>query len=148
MSREGRKKVVDKVAAALILQQYLDERQEAARRKMKEETPMKEENDEILEPMDDEEEAQIVELVDEDGNTVQFEHLATIEYEKSYYILLTEVTEDEDADAEVVVMKIAQDEDGNEIYIAEEDEAVEKAVFEKYIALIEDAEEAGDDAEE
>lgn len=88
------------------------------------------------------EENNIVELVDDEtGDTVAFEHLATLEHEGGMYIALMLLDEDhssEDDEGEVVIMKIEQDEDGNECYVYVEDEELQETVFEKFLALMED----------
>ena len=89
-----------------------------------------------------------VELVDDEtGETVVFEHLATLEYDGDMYIalMLPEEAENDDEEDEVIIMMIDQDEDGNECYVSVEDEAVQEAVFEKFLALME--EDDADDAE-
>lgn len=84
----------------------------------------------------------IIELIDEEGEAVQFEHLATIEHEGDYYIVLTELTEEaeaeDDEECDVVIMKIEQDEDGNDVYVYEEDEALQETLFEKFLKMIEE----------
>lgn len=90
----------------------------------------------------------IVELVDDEtGETVVFEHLATLEHEGDMYIalMLPEDVESDDDEGEVIIMKIDQDEDGNECYVSVEDDALQEAVFEKFLALMEEAD--ADDAE-
>ena len=90
----------------------------------------------------------IVELVDDEtGETVVFEHLATLEHEGDMYIalMLPEDVESDDDEGEVIIMKIDQDEDGNECYVSVEDDALQEAVFEKFLALME--EDDTDDAE-
>ena len=132
MHRRERRQTVDKVAAAVILQQWLDSERSAPQPKsyhLKEDTTMEE---------------HIIELIDDaTGESVTFEHLATIEHEGAYYIALTEVTEDEDEseECEVIIMKIDQDEDGNECYVQVEDEDEQQTVFDKFIALMEEEEE-------
>lgn len=88
-----------------------------------------------------EEENNIIELIDENGEAVQFEHLATLEHEGEYYIALMLLDEEhhvEDDEGEVVIMKI-EEEDGEECYVYVEDEAVQEAVFTKFLALMEEA---------
>ena len=90
----------------------------------------------------------IVELVDDEtGESVVFEHLATLEHEGDMYIalMLPEDVESDDDEGEVIIMKIDQDEDGNECYVSVEDDALQEAVFEKFLALMEEAD--ADDAE-
>lgn len=92
-------------------------------------------------------ESNIIELIDEDGESVSFEHLATLEHEGSYYIALMVMDEEgheEDDEGEVVIMKIEQDEDGNECYVYVEDEDVQEAVFDKFLQLMEEEDEDED----
>lgn len=133
MHRAERKQRVDKVAAAIILQQYLDSQKQKP-------LPTGHESEEPDMTMDNE--SNIIELVDENNETVPFEHLATIEHEGDYYIALVPVDEEaeDDEECEVVIMKIEEDEDGNECYVCVEDEALQDAVFEKFLKLMDEAE--------
>ena len=80
----------------------------------------------------------IVELVDEDGNAVRFEHLMTLEHEGNAYICLVPLDEMEDVgEDELVIMRIETDADGNDVYATVEDEAELDAVFEKYLEIAE-----------
>ena len=59
----------------------------------------------------------IVELIDEEGNEVDFEHLMTLEYEGHNYICLVPVEPMEDvAEDELVILRIETDEEGNDMY--------------------------------
>ena len=136
MHRRERRQTVDKVAAAVILQQWLDSSSQRwqpriyHRNALKEETTMEENN--------------IIELIDDaTGESISFEHLATIEHDGAYYIALAEVSEEEDEaeECEVIIMKIDQDEDGNECYVQVDDEDEQQTVFDKFIALMEEEEE-------
>lgn len=135
MHRRERRQTVDKVAAAVILQQWLDSQTVRQPRvfywsdEQKEEITMEENN--------------IIELIDDaTGESVSFEHLATIEHEGAYYIALTEVLdEDDDAECEVIIMKIDQDDEGKECYVQVEDEDEQQAVFDKFLELMEEEEE-------
>ena len=74
MHRAERKHNVDKVAAAVILQQYLD----TCRNQQQQEAAKMEEQDNIIELIDD-----------ETGAPIRFQHLATIEHEGELYIALS-----------------------------------------------------------
>ncbi len=94
------------------------------------------------------EESNIIELIDENGESVSFEHLATLEHEGGYYIALMVLDEEhheEDDEGEVVIMKIEQDDDGNECYVYVEDEDVQEAVFDKFLQLMEEEEAEDED---
>ena len=71
----------------------------------------------------------IVELIDEDGNTMEFELLGIIEYESEEYVTLLPDDELENS-GEVIILKIEKADDGTESYVGVEDEAKLQAVFE------------------
>ncbi len=89
---------------------------------------------------DDEDE--LIEMIDEDGNPAVFEHLATLEYNGESYLALSDPESDEE-ELSVIIMKIALDEDGNDIYVQPE-ESEEEAVFEAFLQMIDDMEEDGE----
>lgn len=133
LSRKERKAHIDKTAAALILQSYLD----ANSRPKEEEKPMSETQENI------------VELIGEDGEAVSFEHLMTLEYEENKYIVLTPVSEDEQSEeADVIIMRVSTDEEGVDCYLLEEDEAILQAVFDRFVELIEKEDDAPSEEEE
>ena len=140
MHREDRKRNVDKVAAAVILQQYLDTMNTARTAQHEEEQTMADNNEEFF---DYEDEPNIIELEDETGEVVTFEFLMPIEYNGDQYMTLMPVTEDseDEEEAEVVIMKIDADEEGNECYIPVEDEDTQAAIFELFLQAMEDSEE-------
>ena len=86
----------------------------------------------------DEEQEGVVELIDEDGQSVRFEHLMTLEHEGDLYVMLTalEATPDTDAD-EVFILKIDKDEQGEDCYVTVDDEDTLQAVFDKFVAISE-----------
>lgn len=132
MHRQERKHNVDKVAAAVILQQYLD-------------TCRNQQNQQQQEGLTMNEQENILELIDDDtGESIRFQHLATLEHEGELYIALAEEETPEEGECGVFFMQVAQEEDGTESYIQIDDEAVQQAVFEKFIALMN---EDDDDAE-
>ena len=119
--REDRRRHVDKLAATVILEQWLAER-----------GIIMQENDNL------------VQLQDENGKDVNFEHLMTIEHEGNYYVVL-EATEDTDdcKEGEAIILKIVRDEESDEdVYATIEDEAEFNAVFDKCMAAMEEEDEA------
>jgi 6-phosphofructokinase len=128
------RKVVDKVAAAIILQRWLDAQHNAAAQAETQE-PKGEET------MSENQDSSIIELIDENGQTVQFEHVATLEHEGAYYIALMLLDEDhssEDDEGELVLMKIDTDDKGEECYVAVEDEDLQQVLFDKCMALLDE----------
>ena len=97
----------------------------------------------MIPPSDDgSEEDELIELIDEDGNPVVFEHLATLEYNGESFLALSDPESDEE-ELSVIIMKIAQDENGEDIYVQPE-ESEEEAVFEAFLQMIDDMEEDGE----
>jgi len=141
MRREDRRMTVDKVAAAVILQQWLDSGAMPVDRNQK--------SEDIT--MDGE--GNIIELVDEQGKAVEFEHLMTVEHEGDYYIVLMAAQEDEEnEEGEVVILKMEKDDKGEDCYVTIEDDNVLQAVFDKFVAAVEEEDDAipedGEDEEE
>ncbi len=97
----------------------------------------------------DDQERNVVELVDEEGKAVQFEHLMTLEHEAKQYVMLTalESTDDSEED-EVFILRIDQDDKGEDCYVTVDDEDTLQAVFEKFVALCEQDELYDEDEEE
>ena len=92
--------------------------------------------DELKNNPDFNEEDDLVELLDENGETTVFEHLATLEYEGESYIALCDPESEED-NLEVFILKIEQDENGEDVYNVPDDEVAD-AVFEKLVEMTED----------
>ena len=138
MSRAGRKQHVDMVAAAVILRQWLDEQDERSELKLPQSQFPQQNPDDIPEDED-----QYVELIDEEGQKTTFEHLATLEHEGNTYLVLSpEDAADPDSDEQqVIILRIDQDAEGNDIYIPLEDEDVSRKVFEAFLEMIDQMEE-------
>ena len=92
--------------------------------------------DELKNNPDFNEEDDLVELLDENGETTVFEHLATLEYEGESYLALCDPESEED-NLEVFILKIEQDENGEDVYNVPDDEVAD-AVFEKLVEMTED----------
>ncbi len=92
--------------------------------------------------LDEDEESEIIELTDEEGVTSQFEYLTTIDHEGELYVVLMPVQDEgteDDEDGEVVILKIEKDEEtGEDIYVSTDDDKVCDAVFEKFMAMMEE----------
>ena len=92
--------------------------------------------------LDSNDQDDLIELVDEEGEAVLFEHMATLEHQGETFLALTPAGADEsdDADMEILIMQIQQDENGQDIYVRP-DEALEEQVFEKFLKMIDEMEE-------
>lgn len=86
----------------------------------------------------------IIELTDEEGMTSQFEYLTTIDHEGELYVVLMLLDDEntDDEEGEVLILKIEKDPETDEdIYVSVDDDAVSQAVFEKFVALMDEEEE-------
>ena len=123
MHRAERKHNVDKVAAAVILQQWLDTQRNLQQNQTQQEEPKMDEN--------------IIELIDdESGETVQFLHLATLMHEGKEYIAVTDAAED-DEECGVFFMEIIT-ENGEDSYSPVEDEKLQDVLFQQFVALMDE----------
>ncbi len=94
--------------------------------------------------LEDDEDTNLVELTDEDGNVAQFEYLDTVEHKGESYVVfmaLAEEDEEDEEEGEVVILKIAQDDQGEDIYVTCEDDEVVQEVFEKFLQNLDEDEE-------
>ena len=96
------------------------------------------------------EEENIVELVDDDGNTFRFEHLMTFEYKGGWYCALTEIKDAEESDEddegeEVAIYRIEGEEDDERLVQIEDDDELDE-VFAEFCAQYEDFEDADEAA--
>ena len=134
--KDNKKKAVDSIAAAYILETYLNK---AERRK-----EMKEEREEY------DEENNIVELIDEDGNSLHYEHLLTFEYKGEWYCAFTPVEDAEEAQEdeegeEVVIYHLVGGENDETLEPIEDDEKLDE-VFAEFCNQYEDFEDADEAA--
>ena len=138
--REDRKRVIDKLAATYILQSFMDaggwEKQENSASDFGEREVFRLMENNNME-MDN-----IVQLVDEDGNEVDFQHLMTLELDGKNYVVLAAVEPSEEfGEDEAIVLSIEQDAEGNDVYASIEDDDELERVFNKYLEIAENDEE-------
>ncbi|NLI60548.1 MAG: DUF1292 domain-containing protein [Clostridiales bacterium] len=87
-----------------------------------------------------EEHNNIVELIDEEGNTLSFEYLMTIDYMGNEYVALTpvEAYDDQGLDGdEVVFLRVEQDDNDNDIYVSIGDEEELDEIYHVFSEIIE-----------
>jgi len=124
-TKKDKAKKIDSIAAAYILEGYLAKIKEGERAMSMKEESNDYENDE-----------NIVELVDEDGNKLRYEHVGTIEYKGEWYCFFTpeltaEESDSDDEGEEVAVFRLVGDEDDERLETIE-DEALLDEVFEEF----------------
>jgi len=94
-------------------------------------------------------EEHIVTLQDENGADVTFDHLMTLEYNGANYILLEAQQDMEDClQGESIILRIEQDENGDDVYATIEDEEEYRQVFQKCLDILEEQDGEEDDGEE
>lgn len=78
----------------------------------------------------DKEMSNIVELMDENNELIAFEYLMSLDYNGKEYIALMPINEDsESMGDEIVILRVEQDEEGNDYYAAIEDDEELEDVF-------------------
>lgn len=98
---------------------------------------------------EDNQEEFVVYLQDEEGNDVAFEHLMTVQYKNHEYILLESRQDIEGCmQGESIILRIEQDESGEDIYVTIEDEEEYQTVFDKCMAAIDEMDEEEDEDED
>ena len=97
----------------------------------------------------DEDDDHIVILQDEDGNDVPFEHIKTLSHKGGTYILLEAQQDMEDClQGESIILKIEQDENGDDLYATIEDEAEYEEVMQKCLDELDEEDEAAEGDED
>jgi len=91
----------------------------------------------------EEERDDIVVLVDENGDEVEFEHIDTIEMNGNEYVVLAPFNEEEDEseekdEEEVIILKIEHNEDGEDSFVTIEDDDELDEVFNEFQTRMEE----------
>ncbi len=137
---DKKRKAVDSLAAAYILESYLARRQK--------EMNMKEERNENAEELEDNR----VELIDEDGVKHEYEHLLTFEYQKEWYVALTpalpaeEDPEEDDEGDEVAIYHLVGGEDDEQLETIEDEDLLDE-LFEEFCRIYDDEDDADEETD-
>ena len=101
-------------------------------------------SEKVMKEVAQEELSDIVELVDDTGRTLKFYHIGTIDYKNECYVFFQPAEEIEGTDEDdVIIFRIGGDE-GNEVLLPVEDEALLDEVYEEFCRIMEDEENAED----
>ncbi len=76
---------------------------------------------------------EIMVLVDDDGQEVEFHHIATLDYKDEWYIYLQPLDLGEMDEDEMLIFKIEADEEGNDLFMPVEDEDLLDKLYEEYL---------------
>lgn len=86
-------------------------------------------------------EDEVVELIDEEGNASSYFHLGTMDYEGEWYVFFQPAeANDEEEEDEVVIFRLGESEEGNELFPIEDEELLEK-VFDEFCRRMDEEEE-------
>lgn len=83
----------------------------------------------------------IVVLVDENGEEIEFEHIDTIEMNGNEYVVLAPLEEDVDEDREeeeVIILRVEHSEDGDDAFVTIEDDDELDEVFNEFQSRLEE----------
>lgn len=124
VGRRESKKTVDSIAASYILDSFLKRIKQAK----KEEQKMKKEERAIQES----EEEHIISLIDDEGNEVEYYHIATLPYKGQTYCFFQKAEpETEEEEDEVVIYRLDEDDKGQEL-VPLDDDALMDEVFAEF----------------
>ncbi len=82
--------------------------------------------------MGEDERDDIVVLIGEDGEEVEFEHLDTVEMNGNEYVILLPLDEQDEEIDEVVILKVDHNEDGEDAFVTVDNEEELSEVFEEF----------------
>ena len=84
----------------------------------------------------DQAEVSVIELYDEAGESVKFEHLDTIELDGAKYVVITPLNEEaevgDEIESDVYIMLVATTDDGEEVLEMIEDDSIVEKIFEEF----------------
>ena len=119
MGRRDKKKTIDSIAASYILETYL-------LKKKKEEKIMKKE-----EQFEENEEEHIITLTDDEGNEVEYYHIATLPYKGETYCFFQKAEpETEEEEEEVVIYRLSGEDENAELQPLEDDALMDEVFAE------------------
>ena len=91
----------------------------------------------------------VFEMVDEDGGVYEFEHLLTFAVEDEYFLAFSPIEDMEEFSvSDVLIMRIGEDEDGEEVYLPIESNEELQELFEIFKEIYEEVLEEEEAAEE
>ncbi len=83
----------------------------------------------------------IVILVDENGDEVEFEHIDTINMNDNEYVVLAPLEEEEDDDSEdeeIIILKVEHGDDGEDSFVTIDDDDELEEVFNEFQSRMEE----------
>ncbi len=87
----------------------------------------------IIKNQEETEDEELIVLADEEGQEVEFHHIATLDYKDEWYIYLQPVELGDMDEDEMLIFKIEADEDGNDTFVPVEDEQLLQTLYDEYL---------------
>lgn len=132
--REKRRGLVDGVAAAILLQGYLDHQLTVRKR---EETHMADDKELSGQGLPEDED-EIITLTDEDGQEHEFVVVDVIEVDRGEYAILLPIDTDEDEEADAIILRLEKDAEGDDVLVDIESEEEWERVAAAYEQLLDE----------
>ena len=104
-------------------------------------------SDKVLREAPQEELSDVVELVDDTGRTLRFYQIGAMDYKDEFYVFFQPAEEIPGTEEDDVIIFKSGDDNGNEVLLPIEDEALLEEVFEEFCRMM-DEDEAAEDAAE
>jgi len=98
--------------------------------------------------MDENMDLEIIELLDEEGQPARFEHIMTMSYNNSHYLVLHPLDDPEVDEGGVVFLEMAKDENGEEVFRNVESEILADELFDEFLHLVDSIENGDADIDE
>lgn len=95
------------------------------------------------------EDERVIELVDDNGDKERFIFITTVEHENRQFAIMTPEEEGEAEDEQaIVILELLGTEDSEEMeLVSVDDDDLAEAVFNKYMEMVEEEDEEGDEEE-
>lgn len=93
-------------------------------------------------------EENIIELSDEDGNVVKFEHLLTFEYGESFYVALLPIEATEELGEDEVMLMRLEENDEEDVFLPIETEEELEGAWNMFIEIYYEGEDEPEDDED
>ena len=99
--------------------------------------------------MSDEFGSDFITIVDDDGQEFELEVIESMDYNgKTYVSFLPADMKEDDPDFGFIILRVAEDENGDELFESIDDEAELQDVYERFMVLLYDDEDEEDSSEE
>lgn len=101
-------------------------------------------SDKVLREKEQEELTDVVELIDDTGRTLKFYHIGTMDYKNEGYVFFQPAEDIEGTEEDDVIIFRIGGEEGNEVLLPVEDEALLDEVYEEFCRMMDEEDEASD----